>query len=92
MRQAVSHLLWTPAETKVGRPEFRRLQSWHENRESHIRNLNSRIPFYRLPEAHRAMSELRQTKTSLHPRNIFKCLPLKAWCVESQRMVGVHGL
>ena len=75
------------------RPEFRRLQSWHENRESHIRHLNSRIPFYRLPEAYRAMPELRRAgTTSLHPRNLFNCLRLKVWCVESQRMVGVHDL
>jgi omega-6 fatty acid desaturase (delta-12 desaturase) len=59
----------------------------------HIHHLNSRIPFYRLPEAYRAMPELRQARsTSLHPRDIFRCLRLKVWCVESQRMVGVQGL
>lgn len=59
----------------------------------HVHHLNHRIPFYRLPEAYRAIPELRDAKTtSLHPREILRCLQLKVWCVESQRMVGVHGL
>jgi omega-6 fatty acid desaturase (delta-12 desaturase) len=59
----------------------------------HIHHLNHRIPFYRLPETYRAIPELRDVKTtSLHPREIFRCLSLKVWCVESQRMVGVRGL
>jgi omega-6 fatty acid desaturase (delta-12 desaturase) len=59
----------------------------------HIHHLNHRIPFYRLPETFRAIPELRTAKTtSLHPREILRCLRLKVWCVESQRMVGVRGL
>jgi omega-6 fatty acid desaturase (delta-12 desaturase) len=59
----------------------------------HIHHLNHRIPFYRLPETYRAIPELREVKTtSLHPLEIFRCLGLKVWCVESQRMVGVRGL
>ena len=59
----------------------------------HIHHLNHRIPFYRLPEVYRAIPELRQVKTtSLQPREILRCLSLKVWCVESQRMVGVRGL
>jgi omega-6 fatty acid desaturase (delta-12 desaturase) len=59
----------------------------------HLHHLNHRIPFYRLPEAHRAIPELHQVKTtSLHPREIFRCLRLKVWCVESQQMIGVRGL
>ena len=59
----------------------------------HIHHLNHRIPFYRLPEVYRAIPELREVKTtSLHPLEIFRCLRLKVWCVESQKMVGVHGL
>jgi omega-6 fatty acid desaturase (delta-12 desaturase) len=59
----------------------------------HIHHLNHRIPFYRLPEAYRAVPEFRDVKTtSLHPREILRCLKLKVWCVESQRMVGVRGL
>jgi len=58
----------------------------------HIHHLNHRIPFYRLPEAHRAIPELQDVKTtSLHPLDIFRCLRLKIWCVESQRMVDVRG-
>jgi omega-6 fatty acid desaturase (delta-12 desaturase) len=59
----------------------------------HIHHLNHRIPFYRLPETYRAIPELRQAKTtSLSPLEIWRCLRLKVWCVESQRMVGIRGL
>ena len=59
----------------------------------HIHHLNSRIPFYRLPEVAREMPELRSAKrTSLHPADIFRCLSLKVWDVEKQQMVGVRGL
>jgi omega-6 fatty acid desaturase (delta-12 desaturase) len=59
----------------------------------HIHHLNHRIPFYRLPETYRAIPELHQVKkTSLHPLEILRCLRLKVWCVDSQRMVGVRGL
>ena len=59
----------------------------------HIHHLNHRIPFYRLPETYRAIPELQQAKTtSLWPKEILRCLRLKVWCVESQRMVGVRGL
>ncbi|HEY3900926.1 MAG TPA: fatty acid desaturase [Chthoniobacter sp.] len=56
----------------------------------HIHHLNARIPFYRLPQVSREMPELKTTRvTSLHPREIIRCLRLKMWDVESQRMVGV---
>jgi acyl-lipid omega-6 desaturase (Delta-12 desaturase) len=59
----------------------------------HIHHLNHRIPFYRLPEVFRKIPELRGARTtSLHPFEIVRCLQLKVWCVETQRMVGVHGL
>ena len=59
----------------------------------HIHHLNHRIPFYRLPETYRAIPELQKAKTTtLHPLDIIRCLRLKVWCVETQRMVGVRGL
>ena len=59
----------------------------------HIHHINHRVPFYRLPELYQAIPELRQaTRTSLHPLDIIRCLRLKVWCVETQRMVGVRGL
>ncbi|MGC9941763.1 MAG: fatty acid desaturase [Verrucomicrobiota bacterium] len=59
----------------------------------HIHHLNHRIPFYRLPEVYRQFPELQNAKTTtLHPFDIFRCLRLKVWCVETQRMVGVQGL
>jgi omega-6 fatty acid desaturase (delta-12 desaturase) len=59
----------------------------------HIHHLNHRIPFYRLPEAYRALPELRGAKTtSLHPIDIYRCLRLKVWCVDTRSMVGVGGV
>ncbi len=60
----------------------------------HIHHLNSRIPFYRLPEVMQAISELQNPQTtSLHPRDIAACLRLKLWDVDTQTMVpvGQHG-
>ena len=59
----------------------------------HIHHLNARIPFYRLPEVLLAMPELQKPKTtSLHPREILRCLRLKVWDSEAQQMVGVRNL
>ncbi|HXF09512.1 MAG TPA: fatty acid desaturase [Desulfuromonadaceae bacterium] len=59
----------------------------------HIHHLNHRIPFYRLPEVFPEIPELRAAKTtSLHPADIVRCLRLKVWDVEAQRMVSVRGL
>ena len=59
----------------------------------HIHHLNARIPFYRLPEALREMPELQTARTtSLHPVDIFRCLRLKVWDVEAQRMISLRHL
>jgi acyl-lipid omega-6 desaturase (Delta-12 desaturase) len=59
----------------------------------HIHHLNARIPFYRLPEVLEKIPELQKPKiTSLHPLDIFRCLRLKVWCVETQRMVNLRNL
>lgn len=59
----------------------------------HVHHLNARIPFYRLPEAMRAIPAIQRPKeTSLSPADIRRCLGLKVWDVEAQRMVGVQGL
>jgi len=56
----------------------------------HVHHLNSHIPFYRLPEACRATPELQSPRsTSLHPGEILRCLRLKVWDVEAQRMSGI---
>lgn len=53
----------------------------------HIHHLNARIPFYRLPEAMRAIPELQFPKTtSLKLREIVRCFQLKVWDVATQRM------
>lgn len=57
----------------------------------HIHHLNSRIPFYRLPEVMAAFPELQSPKTtSLHPLEVLRCLRLKVWDVEAQRMIGLR--
>jgi acyl-lipid omega-6 desaturase (Delta-12 desaturase) len=59
----------------------------------HIHHINHRVPFYRLPELYRDIPEFHLARTtSLHPRDVLRCLRLKVWCVETQRMVGVRGL
>jgi acyl-lipid omega-6 desaturase (Delta-12 desaturase) len=58
----------------------------------HVHHLNSRIPFYRLPEAMKALPELQDVKTtSLHPAEVWRCLRLKVWDVDTQRMVGLEA-
>lgn len=55
----------------------------------HIHHLNSKIPFYRLPEAMAAIPELQQAKvTTLKPRDIISCLRLKVWDVDQNKMIG----
>jgi omega-6 fatty acid desaturase (delta-12 desaturase) len=55
----------------------------------HIHHLNSKIPFYRLPEAMAAIPELQVAKvTSLKPSDISACLKLKVWDADQNRMVG----
>ena len=59
----------------------------------HIHHLNSRIPFYRLPEAMEKVPEFQNVKTtSLHPIEIFRCLRLKLWDAESNKMIGLFEL
>ena len=59
----------------------------------HLHHLNSRIPFYRLPEVVAAIPELQHPRTtSLHPMEIIRCLRLKVWDPEAQRMVGLSNL
>ena len=56
----------------------------------HIHHLNARVPFYRLPEVMAAIPELQRPKlTSLNPFEVLRCLHLKVWDVERQRMVGL---
>ena len=59
----------------------------------HVHHLNARIPFYRLPEAMAGIGALQSpSTTSLHPRDMIRCLRLKLWCPEEQRLVTFRGL
>jgi acyl-lipid omega-6 desaturase (Delta-12 desaturase) len=58
----------------------------------HIHHLNSKIPFYRLPEVMAHFKELQNCKkTSLKPREIIACLRLKIWDQDKKEMVGLAG-
>lgn len=59
----------------------------------HIHHLNSRIPFYRLPEAMAAIPELQNpSTTSLSISDIRACLRLKAWDPETDQMIGYEAM
>ena len=59
----------------------------------HVHHLNAKIPFYRLPEVLNGMPELQNPQTtSLRPLDIIRCLRLKVWDVELQRMVGLREI
>ncbi len=59
----------------------------------HIHHLNSKIPFYRLPEAMAAIPELQKAKvTTLKPNDIVACLRLKVWDFEQNKMIGFDEL
>lgn len=59
----------------------------------HIHHLNSKIPFYRLPEVMKHFKELQNCKTtSLSPKAMSACFKLKVWDQESNQMIGVKGL
>jgi omega-6 fatty acid desaturase (delta-12 desaturase) len=59
----------------------------------HIHHLNSKIPFYRLPEVMKKIAELQNCKTtSLSPKAVSECFQLKVWDQEANQMVGVRGL
>jgi omega-6 fatty acid desaturase (delta-12 desaturase) len=57
----------------------------------HVHHLNSRIPFYRLPEAMAGIKELQNPgTTSLHPLEVWRCLRLKLWDPTLNRLVSFH--
>ena len=59
----------------------------------HIHHMNSRIPFYRLPEAMKAIPEFQHPGiTTLNPPDIIRCLRLKVWDPEKNRLVPIRAL
>jgi omega-6 fatty acid desaturase (delta-12 desaturase) len=58
----------------------------------HVHHLNARIPFYRLPEAMAALVELQLPGvTTLSPLGVYRCLRLKLWDPDLQRLVNFAG-
>jgi len=56
----------------------------------HIHHINSRIPFYRLPEVMASIPELQEAKTTtLSPLDIMACFRLKVWDPNTNSMVGI---
>ena len=56
----------------------------------HIHHLNAKIPFYRLPEAHEKLPELQAARvTSLRPKEIMRCLSLKVWDRDQQKLLSL---
>ena len=56
----------------------------------HIHHVNPRIPFYRLPETMKALPELQHPgETSLKPMEVFRCLRLKLWDEQQERMISL---
>ncbi len=56
----------------------------------HVHHMNAKIPFYRLPEAMRALEELQSPGvTSLSLRDINACLKLKLWDPVGDRLIGI---
>jgi omega-6 fatty acid desaturase (delta-12 desaturase) len=57
----------------------------------HVHHMNSRIPFYRLPEVMEKIPELKQVKrTTLKPKDVMECLRLKIWDQENNKMIPVE--
>jgi omega-6 fatty acid desaturase (delta-12 desaturase) len=55
----------------------------------HIHHINSRIPFYRLPEAMNKIPELQDVvSTSLNVHDIIACLRLKVWDTDKNKMIS----
>ena len=59
----------------------------------HIHHLNSKIPFYRLPEVMAHIKELQSCKrTSLNIKEVYACLRLKVWDQDENKMVGLRDI
>lgn len=57
----------------------------------HIHHLNAKIPFYRLPEVMEKIPALQEAKvTSMGPVEMFRCLRLKVWDPERNRMLTLE--
>jgi acyl-lipid omega-6 desaturase (Delta-12 desaturase) len=59
----------------------------------HVHHLNSRIPFYRLPEAMEKMPELQNVSTtSWSPPDMWRCFRLKLWDAEKGKMITLKQI
>jgi omega-6 fatty acid desaturase (delta-12 desaturase) len=57
----------------------------------HVHHLNSRIPFYRLPESMKSMPELWNVpRTSWNPLEMWRCFQLKLWDADRGKMITLY--
>jgi omega-6 fatty acid desaturase (delta-12 desaturase) len=57
----------------------------------HVHHLNSKIPFYRLPEALAGIPELHNVSTtSWNPVEVWKCFNLKLWDADKNKMITLR--
>jgi omega-6 fatty acid desaturase (delta-12 desaturase) len=57
----------------------------------HVHHLNSRIPFYRLPEAMAGIPELHNVlTTSWSPVDVWSCFRLKLWDADKNKMITLR--
>jgi len=57
----------------------------------HVHHLNSRIPFYRLPESMKNMPELWNVpRTSWNPLEMWRCFQLKLWDADRGKMITLY--
>lgn len=84
---------WTFYKAALGSASFMKLDPvlrWFSGNIGyhHVHHLNHRIPFYRLPEAMKAIPELQNpATTSLHPRDIIACFRVALWDEARNRMI-----
>lgn len=89
---------WTFYKAALGSASFMKLDPilrWFSGNIGyhHVHHLNHRIPFYRLPEAMKAIPELQNPAvTSLHPRDIIACFRVALWDEALNKMITFREL
>lgn len=89
---------WTYAEAAMQSSSYMKmnpLMHWFTGNIGfhHIHHMNARIPFYRLPEAYKDISEFQKAKTtSLNPLDIFRCFQIKVWAPDVNRMIKMSEI
>ena len=95
--QVVNAGEWTYVRASVESSSFMQLNpimNWFTGNVGyhHVHHVNSHIPFYRLPEAMKAIPQLQTPHvTTLRLRDVWVCLRLSLWDTELNRLVTYRG-